>query len=452
MDLPELRTQLAKYLDKRQLAAASAVCKSWNDSFIPILYSEVSNEYVRSINTLRKHAQHVRILYIFDRLDEVPLEAFFRLEELIVYSFDEGCINWTRMSNLFSRNQGLVDLTIQGYFPVPAETMSHISSLPILRKIYFMHCELDGPSTELLFKTCLHLEQLKLYSCKLAWRELEHWEQFPSIQSLILAYIDDSKNCEEIQLIGKCPQLKSLSYDSFKEESPLVLELCRVISEKCLLLENLDFGCCEFGGEEIASIIDSTSRLKAITALFCALTAPCLDARDILGITEGSESTGEEGTGALQLTASTVKTTTTALHPREWVCTDLRALTIYVHGFAGQPPEWQQLVLRQIAKLDKLEHLDIGSAYPGEHMTATGLCLRLHAGLDTLESLRRLKSLRFIDLNPDMEEQEIYWMLNAWPELDTLSGQINSLQSRREELYSILLPKHVHLSPIQSQE
>ncbi|KAF9348115.1 hypothetical protein BGX26_000440 [Mortierella sp. AD094] len=127
LDLPELRALLAIYLDKSQLAAASAVCKSWNDSFTPVLYSKIAWPWNNNNNnnnnatttmattatttttttttttaatattpttttsdydTLRKYANHVRAFRILGDILSLPLEAFSRLEILIIRTED----------------------------------------------------------------------------------------------------------------------------------------------------------------------------------------------------------------------------------------------------------------------------------------------------------------------------------------------------------------------------
>ncbi|KAF8975714.1 hypothetical protein BGZ46_008906 [Entomortierella lignicola] len=160
-----------------------------------------------------------------------------------------------------------------------------------------------------------------------------------------------------------------------------------------------------------------------------------LNAQDILGIMEETQEYEEEGSESSQ----TLITTMTALQPlqKDWVCLDIRSLSLFIGGFEGKPRDWQRRVLHQIAKLVKLEQINIGS-YHFNFNPADGLDLRLEAGLDILGSLVNIEDFSFSGLSPEMEEEEVRWMIKAWPELKYVGGTLNSQWSQQEELRKLL--------------
>ncbi|KAF8975715.1 hypothetical protein BGZ46_008907 [Entomortierella lignicola] len=163
--------------------------------------------------------------------------------------------------------------------------------------------------------------------------------------------------------------------------------------------------------------------------------ANILDAQDILGIVEETQGYEEEESESSQ----TPITTMTALQPRQkdWICLDLRSLSLFITGFEGKPRDWQRRVLDQIAKLVKLEQIDVGTFHFNFDLS-DGLNLRLEAGLDISESLVNIKDFAFNGLSPEMEEEEVRWMIRAWPKLKSIGGTLNPQEGRRKELEKLL--------------
>jgi hypothetical protein len=103
----------------------------------------------------------------------------------------------------------------------------------------------------------------------------------------------------------------------------------------------------------------------------------------------------------------------------------------------GKPGEWQRKVLRQLSRLTKLEDLSIGG-WMGPEMSQDGLDLKLTSGLGVLSSLKRIQILMFDRLWQEMEEDDVRWMVEAWPKLSYVSGRLSSRSKRRQQLLRIL--------------
>ncbi|KAF9311151.1 hypothetical protein BGZ91_006892 [Linnemannia elongata] len=67
-----------------------------------------------------------------------------------------------------------------------------------------------------------------------------------------------------------------------------------------------------------------------------------------------------------------------------------------------------------------------------------GLHLSLDDGLGQLSTLRNLQFLRFTGLEQEMEEDDVRWMIEQWPELRVLQGKLHSNERRQDVLESLL--------------
>ncbi|KAF9345334.1 hypothetical protein BGX26_003279 [Mortierella sp. AD094] len=124
--------------------------------------------------------------------------------------------------------------------------------------------------------------------------------------------------------------------------------------------------------------------------------ATYLEARDILGIDEEEEKSKnvDKGHGGS--------------YTRDWTCVGLKELRFQICGLEGRP-EWQRLVLKQLARLTKLEWLNVANCAKWGSSVRDGLDLRLGSGLDILSSLKRLESLMFLGLRQEMNEEDVRW-------------------------------------------
>ncbi|KAF8953838.1 hypothetical protein BGZ46_003129, partial [Entomortierella lignicola] len=351
-------------------------------------------------------------------------------------------------------------------------------TIPSLRNLTLGHFELDSESTELFFDACQRLEDLSLRSTKFSTlNSFNRWKKFSSMKSLSFNYVNNMTPEQQLEIIKRCPQIKTLCWSHMPAR--LVTELCKVLTQDCPLLEELGLEEWNLSDEDCSRIIDNSvgltdilmsasnfgpKALSSCSRYFSTLTgldvsgcdkftssmaqhvmtschhlrkfeAYILNAQDILGVVEETQEYEEEDSESSQ----TLITTVTALQPqqKDWVCLDLRSLSLFIGGFEGKPRDWQRRVLHQIARLVKLEQIDVGT-FDFNFNLSDGLNLRLEAGLDILGSLVNIKDFAFSGLSPEMEEEEIRWMIKAWPRLRSVGGMLNSQESRRNELKKLL--------------
>ncbi|KAG0283542.1 hypothetical protein BGZ97_008507, partial [Linnemannia gamsii] len=67
-----------------------------------------------------------------------------------------------------------------------------------------------------------------------------------------------------------------------------------------------------------------------------------------------------------------------------------------------------------------------------------GLHLSLDDGLGQLSTLKNLRFLGFMGLEQEMEEDDVQWMIEQWPELNILHGKLHSNERRQSVLETLL--------------
>ncbi|KAF9998101.1 hypothetical protein BGZ80_010406 [Entomortierella chlamydospora] len=499
MDLPELRDQLAEYLDDPHLASACLVCKSWNATFTPYLYRQVKwskhDPHTPSVESLQKNAEHVRDLIAYAEPSELPLESFTKLEglhhlRLFVYNTE----TLKRLSDIFSPSSGIKGIKevsiLMNTSELPSEFMASLLTYRGLRNLTVSLGKFDSKATELLLDACEYLEELALNVDDLTQpHSLDQWTVFPALHSLHLSVNSGMTIQNQLEWIQKCPKLEILSWSGENSVRYPVSGICEALSTRCPLVKDL---CLEEGllhDRDAARIIDSCAKLTSLSVFesgfgpiafqscsrhFSTLTrldfgrcqnctsamsqriltscpnltyyrATFLEARDIIGIADETTHTiGEVSMEATQSTNTATTTIITAAHPQDWVCLNLQSLTLFLCGLENKP-EWQPQVLRQLSRLEKLDFLTIGPHNFEMDGTRDGIDLRLECGLDILGNLKRLERFCFEGLYQEMSEQDVSWMLEAWPELVRVEGKVHHSRRRRFELQEILEAESIAL-------
>ncbi|KAF9199901.1 hypothetical protein BGZ49_009939 [Haplosporangium sp. Z 27] len=141
-----------------------------------------------------------------------------------------------------------------------------------------------------------------------------------------------------------------------------------------------------------------------------------------------------------------------------WICLGLKSLTmaftvsksgkrldsVYTTRVERQRKLEQEHAFRQLSRLSRLEVLNI-SHHSSNHDT---LDVRLESrggGLEGLASLKSLEQFLFYGTSPDVNEDDINWMVEHWPRLRVMFGRFSYdfvesyiLQSYAEEKLSQL--------------
>ncbi|KAF9927398.1 hypothetical protein BGZ65_006779 [Modicella reniformis] len=472
MDLPEIRSTVAQFLNHSDLARAARVCKSWNASFIPSLYSEVHwcPEFKNPLNeNIITYADHIQYLHLLMDRFQLLTEHCTKLQVLDISFECQDPEVWDNLSTLVRRNPRIKSLYTRYRRPEPPKAfLEALSTCSRLRKLNVRMDKLDEIRMELILDIAIRLEYLRISCFKIILpKSMDKWSCFPVMEELAF---DHTHVPIPLEIFRKCPKLRTLTWRACERTSDSVFDLCDLLRIHCPLIENLTLSSQSLTDMELSLILDSCREVTLLSIYYSmfgeqafqslsrhfskiqklyftkcrGLTSAMvqqimtsypnliefsggsLDARDLLGIVK-DEATGEE-----------------KMVTQDWVCTHIQDLAIFINGLEGKPDDWHRRILQQIAKLKKLKILVLSphSSY-NPRPPNDGLNFSLRTGLDSLSSLKQLTVLDISDLRQEMEEQDVRWMLEVWPKLSSVLGILHPNKGRWETLRKILKERKV---------
>ncbi|KAK3813381.1 MAG: hypothetical protein J3Q66DRAFT_348168, partial [Benniella sp.] len=492
LEVPEILWLIGGFLDYPRLAAATTVCKSWNTIFTPFLYHTLEwgnhNQRHPRSSVVKDRVDHIRVIKLSDYW--IPSLVDCTHLEGLHLNLDYGEQDfWTPLAKLVRQNPRLV--TLCAIKPSSEFLEAVFACSPQLKRLEISRPNLvTSAMADPFLNACLSLEELKMVDLTLdIGGDDTSWIQwpaaFPTIKKLWIG-VTYNRECKPRQLqqqhqfIQRCPNLESLTW-SFSTCLRLPIhEIKDLLSPKtspCPKIKAFAFHCPGFRlnlpedtlvevlkacNNNLASFESDGVRFmhlysQALTSgLASGLTRLCLNncgsrtsrpmmkillscphlvhvhcagllhAQDILGI-DHSKTPGWLLEDQLEL-----------IHPPEWVCKNLQILEIGICGLQFRAQEWQQAVLKQLAKLEHLRVLDVADHTDMLKIRSQdGLDFRLTTGLDVLSSLTRLERLGFHSLRQEMTKQDVKWMIKAWPRLSSVCGWVHHSVSERIKLEKI---------------
>ncbi|KAF9413867.1 hypothetical protein BGZ76_004967, partial [Entomortierella beljakovae] len=167
MDLHEIRNVVAKYLELPQLYVAVTVCKTWNATFTPYLYSQILwyNFKPRpTINVLRRNAKYIRTIIAYSEPPpELPLDIFTQLEILSVGFGAGNQETWRKISDIISRGSKIAEVNVDmTRWRQQNGFIGTILSCPSIIRLGLSSGSLSSTTSELLLDACVRLERLTL--------------------------------------------------------------------------------------------------------------------------------------------------------------------------------------------------------------------------------------------------------------------------------------------------
>ncbi|KAI8345605.1 hypothetical protein B0O80DRAFT_472576 [Mortierella sp. GBAus27b] len=477
MDLQDIRHAVASFLSNSDLAAAALVCRSWNASFIPFLYSNVEWEdfdYERGPGKdgVERNACYIRHLILLSDPPTMFSENCTRLLSLNV-----GIRMWTidsysRIMLIVQNNPGIKSITMtdsKGPEHMVAsyerrmmpfrDCLKAILSCSELKAMSITRYGLDSISMGFIFEIAARLECLTLQGSGYTGESLERWPCFPSLMKLKLGM--EAPGQFQIGFIRRCPQLKVLNWYCTESNPVPITDVVDTFKIYCPLIEELALAHCFWSDQHISWILDNCGQLTSFTLSTGTITSlnrtseslarhfSSLQELDVYNLTSKviqnimtSCPTLRSLRGA-KLEASDIlgettdQATSMQPQPRDWICIKLQRLEFFICGLGDKPLEWNRTVLEGLSRLTKLEVLSVGDP-SGPMESRDGLDLRLEAGLGILESLKQLKELSFWGLWQEMDERDVTWMSDAWPKLELVEGRLHTDRDQRPRLSAIL--------------
>jgi len=317
LDLPELRYHLADSLtyETRTLAVCAQVCKSWNDSFNPLVWRQLSaatllpkghlyrqalenNGHLIQDLTIGKldntrycldHITHLKTLQVEDErnfgLSEDPIENFFLnmahsslsnpLGELALFDhnhpigYDKRNEWILQLEALLRQNKGLARLRLKmdRFEPTPRFWETVHQSCPGLVELECVFTVLTAPQMQPFLTACATtgIRSLVLQHChfdRFLAPEVLAQHCFTSIESLTLStnsYLD--LECQ-LQWMRCCPNLVQLTWTLMGTFHMNVTEFCHVLAVDCPKITVLVLSDRLLEAHHLAKILDAAQGLN----------------------------------------------------------------------------------------------------------------------------------------------------------------------------------------------
>ncbi|KAG0213477.1 hypothetical protein BGX28_004332 [Mortierella sp. GBA30] len=272
------------------------------------------------------------------------------------------------------------------------------------------------------------------------------------------------------ELLRRNTGLQELVLCPGKEFPPA--EFMKVLRDYCLNLRSLDTTYIKFDHQGTEYLLDLATRLDSLDIRGCSLTdvGPLTDSEGKLRWPEFSR---------LEILGLWLDSGMTMSNQLQWIqrCPRLRSLAWF--GDERTPlPAWDiselftehcplleelhllgvtltdknlarilhacpRMMLRQLSRMDQLNFLTVGANTL--ESVKDGLRLSLDAGLDQLRSLKNLDRFCIDGVEQDMTEEDVRWMLDAWPELVRVEGRLHTVKKKRFELEKILKDRNIDM-------
>jgi len=114
---------------------------------------------------------------------------------------------------------------------------------------------------------------------------------------------------------------------------------------------------------------------------------------------------------------------------RPWVCLGLKTLRVAI---VETELEWHESIFKRISTLTELRMLDLGRDYG--YLAIPSLDLRLKSGLGYLRSLTHLTAFYFNGTPQLMEECDLQWILDAFPNLGDITWNFHLRPKKNTKL------------------
>ncbi|KAK3814216.1 MAG: hypothetical protein J3Q66DRAFT_33965 [Benniella sp.] len=438
LELPEIRTTIAKFLDRSDLVRCSYVCKAWHTSFLPLVWSAISirsGERYPGVEAFNSHSQLIRTL----TYDVQSWRAYESTHCRNVSTLRVYC-NWDE-SPVITQYDQLRKLSIVGGKRSrhdvytcwkPTNSFRNLSSLDL------KGVDIDLDSTEDFWDLCTGLESLSVRLTNIA-RFPDKSMSFERLEKLVLLPRSGHSFEQRLEFITQCPNLVSLDWGRGTNGTPASGDifaahlakgtwprLCELrlpnffSSDKQLgqivhgmrQVKSLSVDGCTFGPLSLTAIRSHFSSLRQLTLQYTTYigTGPSITPEVLVSCPQ------------LEVLIAGEVTSEDILQGPPWVCErTLRTLHMSIIISPGEDMDHQQqLVLERISRLHHLENF--GLLYGELNREATHINLRLGKGLEYLATLKKLRHLFLNSRSNYMTKDDVEWMLDNLKSLESVRG------------------------------
>ncbi|KAF9985586.1 hypothetical protein BGZ65_010462 [Modicella reniformis] len=332
--------------------------------------------------------------------------------EVLNISFDmQDPEVWDNLSTLVRRNPRIksIDILDVSFKPPPKAFLEALSACTGLRKLKARMDEPDGIEMELILDIAIHLEHLRIYGSNIFLpKSLDKWSCFPVMKQLKLNA--DTDFPIPLEIFRKCPKLRTLTWRSSEDMSDSVFDLCELLRIHCPLIETLTLFSESLTDMDLSLVLDSCREVTSLSIYYPMFGE------------QAFQSLSRLFPNIRQLNFKGCRGLTSAM--AQQIMTSCPNL-IQFSGASLKARDLLGLVKDEVTEEEKMVTQD-------------------WIWLDSLSSLKQLMVLDLSGgLQQEMEEQDVRWMLEAWPKVSRVSGILHPNKERLEKLCQILQERKV---------
>ncbi|KAF9349384.1 hypothetical protein BGX34_001833 [Mortierella sp. NVP85] len=467
IEIPELANLVASYLEFKDFARCVLVSKSWWGMLLPHQWRVISVGLVRletlgSLDELRWQGPHLDQLYRHRHLirtlvltDSAGLDKF-DYPNLTRLRIDLSPCQERRISLDFTKAcPSLVHLVLVNVV-IASGTWMALSKHLLIKKLHLRGLAVEAVDTPVFWKACVKLESLTLERLHIKGGGIPKDMVFDRLRNLDMEGNYGMDYAENMNLVLQSPMLQSLKWEEYLSrgvETPLTRRPNQ--SNYCKLYIDLDIHDADLAfmllgtGGELGTIVDlrlgyscypKTQALKALGLHFGTLVR--VDLSRCFWVSGSTVLDILCSCPMLEVFHANSVFVMDIAEREPWICQQLRDLKICIQVVEAER-DLQQLVFERLSTLVRLEMLEM-RVPEGPSGGKDVLAFRLDCGLRQLASLQQLTTLSFDQWNrediymPQIEKDEVSWMLNNWKNLKIVAGRLNKNLELDASLRSII--------------
>ncbi|KAF9959358.1 hypothetical protein BGZ72_009820 [Mortierella alpina] len=377
---------------------------------------------------------------------------------------------------------------------------SALSTAPTIRHLECLFTKIPRSNIQACLDAFTHLETLVLQHCTFdpdfPLELLDSNRRYPRLRSLTLATNTGLDLSTQIELIRLFPETEHLVWSIMGSQHLPVSEFCTLLAQDCCKIESLILSDRNLEASHLARILDSIPRLtrfflrfdtlssmfndpdvmQAMRRHFTVLTdvefgqvrssircgtvlellTGCPNLQRLVAYARldcsrqafyraGTSVVTPAAVGTPESTSSSAMAGLDDLfNDTPWVCLGLKRLHVIMTGdprSVWQNRTLQQRLFLQLGRLKELQTLSLGHCVLWMYengFSHHGLDFTVEAGLSKLAGLEKLEQLNIEGIYQHMEESDVYWMLEHWPKLRVVEGELHHRKEKRERLDAMM--------------
>ncbi|KAF9336580.1 hypothetical protein BG006_008146 [Podila minutissima] len=474
--LAEVVLVVANYVNPKEAATPSRVCRTWYTVFRPLVWQtcDISDDRLRPggkplgqrrprPKDMVKNAHNIRELICngssFSNFEITCSRLKTLRSHNVIYASRPQW--WSQLTQLLVQNDQLETVDFDG--TREASTLKFWEALvsrPALKYVRMNSVNMSAEHFAIFWNGCRGLRRMELYDinvpCTSEFIE-EQLETLPGLEAITISHLAATA------LLRLCPGLRLFRWQNYDMGGNGQLQMLAFLLERqhfphleslqVTRVEDLELATCLGAMDRVKELVIEGSPLglqsfDALERNFAKLQRISLEyvfpipSKRILVLLESCPLL--KYIRAPKLKASAI------VLGKPWVCQDLEEFRVSILvGVSGKTTirRGSQAVFERLSKLTRLTHLDIGFHYmqddnsdsddsddsDGDILACQGLDLTLESGFSQLSTLKNLEELDFSYTVQDMSAEDVKWIRDNLKKLQVVKGICNRHGEYRDQ-------------------